>query len=484
MSVLVKGGTVINAEAEARADVRCRGGSIVEIAPSLEIEAGERLLDATGCYVIPGGVDPHVHMQLPVAGTVSSDDFESGTLAAVAGGTTTILDFVHPQRGESFLEALAARRREAAAAVCDVGLHMAVTWWGESADTWMAECVAAGVPSFKLYMAYKETVGLDDADIVSAMQAASDLGAVVLVHAEHGEAIEHLRNRAAAAGRLGPAEHAATRPPILEGEATHRAATLAGMLDTQLYVVHVTCREAVGAIAAARSRGWPVRAETCPHYLLLDEAAYQIPNFEASAFVVAPPLRPREHQEALWEALADGTLQAVGTDHCPFTMEQKRLGRSDFRRIPGGAAGVEHRLQLLWTYGVTAGRIDRCRFVELVSTSPARIFGLESRKGAIVPGADADIVVWDPAASATISAATHHHRCDRSIFEGFEVNGAPKTVIVGGRVAWHDGSHRIERGAGRFLRRSLPRQPRTASTDATPTGDVRSKDPGTGAGSP
>jgi dihydropyrimidinase len=456
MKLLIKGGTVINAKAETRADVRCRGGSIVEAAPDLEVSAGERVLDAAGCYVIPGGVDPHVHMQLPVAGTVSSDDFESGSLAAVAGGTTTFIDFVHPERGESFLEALTARRREAAVSVCNVGLHMAVTWWGPSAAAWMAECVSAGVTSFKLYMAYKETVGLDDADIVSAMQTAADLGALVLVHAEHGDAIEHLRGRAAAAGRLGPSEHAATRPSALEGEATNRAATLAGILGTQLYVVHVTCRESIRAIATARSRGWPVRGETCPHYLLLDDAAYEIPDFEAAAYVVAPPLRPRDHQEALWEALADGTLQSIGTDHCPFTMQQKRLGRADFRRIPGGAAGIEHRLQLLWTYGVGTGRIDRRRFVDLVSTAPARIFGLATRKGAIAQGADADIVIWDPTASGTISAATHRHRCDRSIFEGFEVTGMPRTVVIGGRVALHDGTLDAESGSGRFLRRTLP----------------------------
>ena len=455
MSLLIKGGDVITAENRQALDIRCRDRIIVELGADLA-PAGEEIVDASGCHVFPGGVDPHVHMQLPVAGTVSSDDFETGSAAALAGGTTSLIDFVHPERGENFLEALTARRREARSSVCDWGLHMAVTWWGDRTALWMAQCAEKGVPSFKAYMAYKETVGLDDADLVQVMQTVADLGGLLLVHAEHGEAIEHLRSRFAADGQTEPRYHALSRPAVLEGEATSRAVTLAGVLGTSLYVVHVTCEEAANAIAFGRRRGWPVNGETCPQYLLLEDSVYDKPDFEGAAYVIAPPIRPRGHQEALWSSLQSGTLSAVGTDHCPFMMEQKRLGKDDFRSIPGGAAGIEHRLALLWTYGVGKERLDPERFVDLVSTQPARLFGLYPRKGAIAPGSDADLVLWDPGATGTISAATHHHNCDRSIFEGYEVRGLATTVIAGGQIRYRDGSLRVDPGCGRYLARQLP----------------------------
>jgi dihydropyrimidinase len=456
MSLLIRNGTVVTHRERRVEDVRCRGGSLAALGPGLEPEAGDEVLDASGCLVLPGGVDPHVHMSLPVAGTVSCDDFASGTAAAVAGGTTAIVDFVHPERGEDFVEALEARKREAAGAVCDVGFHLGVTWWGPGTEEAMRRLIEEeGVPTFKVYLAYKETVGLEDRDLVEVLAAAGRLGGRVLVHAEHGDMVEHLRARFAAEGQREPKYHALSRPPELEGEATHRAAALAAVAGASLYVVHVTCRDAVEAVAAARARGWPVHAETCPQYLLLDDAVYEKPDFEGAAYVIAPPIRPRGHQEALWEALMLGTLDVVATDHCPFTQEQKRLGREDFRRIPGGAAGVEHRLALLWTHGVGQGRIDPHRFVDLVSTAPAKLFGLYPRKGAVAVGSDADLVIWDPQAAGTISAATHHHRTDRSIYEGFEVRGLPRAVVVGGKVAYRDGELTAEPGAGRFLRRRL-----------------------------
>ncbi|MDH3404329.1 MAG: dihydropyrimidinase [Acidobacteriota bacterium] len=459
MGLLIKNGTVVTAEGLSVGDVRCREGRIVELGAGLPA-AGERVVDASGQYVFPGGVDPHVHMELPVAGTVSSDDFETGTAAALAGGTTTVIDFVHPERGEDFASALAARRRAAARSVIDYGLHMAVTWWGERTADWIARCAADGVPSFKIYLAYKATVGIDDGDVLRAMAAVRRAGGVVLVHAEHGEAVEHLRDRFAAAGATHPRFHALSRPPALEGEATHRAATLAATAGASLYVVHVTCREAIAAVAAARELGWAVDGETCPQYLMLDDRVYEADGFEGAAFVVAPPIRPRGHQEALWEALAGGVLNAVGSDHCPFTMEQKRLGESDFRCIPGGAAGVEHRLALLYTYGVGAGRLSLERFVDLVATGPAKRFGLYPRKGAIEVGADADLVVWDPDATGAISAATHHHRTDRSIYEGTELEGLPSWVIANGVVRLGPDGLDVERGAGRFLaRRALAPRP-------------------------
>lgn len=453
MALLIKNGTIVTASASGLGDVRCRDGKIVEVSLGLAA-AGEEILDASGRYVFPGGVDPHVHMELPVAGTVSSDDFESGTAAGLAGGTTTIIDFVHPERGEDPIDALSARREEAAKAVCDYGLHMAITWWGEKTAESMARCVEEGVPSFKVYMAYKASVGLDDADLVNVLQSVSDLGALALVHAEHAEMIEHLRDRFAAEGKTAPKYHALSRPSPLEGEATGRAAALAGAVGARIYIVHVTCRESVEVIATAQRRGWSVHGETCPQYLLLDDTVYDRAGFEGSAFVIAPPIRPKGHQEVLWAAIDDTTVESIGTDHCPFNLAgQKELGRDDFRLIPGGAAGIEHRLSLLYTYGVEAGRIDLNRFVDLVSTRPAKLFGLYPSKGSIAVGADADLVIWDPGATSTISARTHRHRCDRSIYEGFVVQGAPSEVVAAGAVRYRNGDLLAERGAGRFLRR-------------------------------
>jgi len=457
VGILIQNGDIVTAEKRWRGDIRCRHGQIVELAEALEPATEEEAVDASGQLVFPGGVDPHVHMELPVAGTVSSDDFESGTAAALAGGTTTIVDFVHPERGESFLEALAARRQEARKAVADYGLHMAVTWWGEETARWMADCVhEEGIPSFKLYMAYKETVGLEDADLIRALEASHKLDARVLVHAEHGDMVEYLRSRLAAEGSLGPEAHPRSRPLELEGEATSRMTILAGLTGTSVYIVHVTCQPAVEAVAKARALNQEVYGETCPQYLLLEESVYEKPEFEAASYVIAPPIRGAEHQKALWEALRNGVLQVVSTDHCPFNLErQKELGRNDFRRIPGGAAGVEHRLALLYSYGVRQGRIGLERFVDLVSTRPAQLFGLYPRKGSISVGADADLVIWDPDATGTISASTHHHHCDRSLYEGFAVTGLPSTVIAAGRVQYSDGDLRVERGAGRYLARSL-----------------------------
>lgn len=455
MSLLIRNGTLVTGEGRLRGDLRCRDGRIAEVGTGLEA-AGEEVLDAGGQYVFPGAVDPHVHMALPVSGTVSSDDFETGTAAALAGGTTTIIDFVHPERPEDFLEALTARKEEAARAVCDYGFHMAVTWWGEAPRAAIRRCVETeGIPTFKAYLAYKATVGIDDDTLLEVMTAIAAAGGRLLVHCEHGEAVEQLRARFAAAGETAPRFHALSRPSELEGEATWRAATLAATTGAELYVVHVTCRDSAAAVRRARERGWPVRGETCPQYLLLDDSVYERPDFAGGAFVCAPPIRPLGNQEALWEALADGTLETIGTDHCPFTMEQKRLGENDFRLIPGGLAGVEHRLALLWTHGVAAGRLTPERFVNLVSTRPAQLMGLHPRKGALAEGSDADLVVWDPEATGKISAASHHHRCDHTPYEGFEARGLPSAVIAAGEVRYRDGQLRVERGCGRFLRRAL-----------------------------
>jgi len=457
VSLLIRNGTLVTADASRLGDIRCREGRIAEIGADLDpAGSGEEVVDATGLLVFPGGVDPHVHMSLPVAGTVSSDDFESGTAAALAGGTTTIIDFVHAERGESFLEALTARKHEAEVAVCDYTFHMAVTWWGDETAAWMRQCVEKeGITSFKIYTAYKATVGLDDDDLVQVMRTIADLDALVIAHCEHAEMIENLRNRFASEGKTAPRFHALSRPSSLEGEATRRVSTLAGVAGARLYVVHVTCQEAAEAVRAAQEQGWNVHGETCPQYLLLEDSVYDKPDFEGAAYVIAPPIRPAGHQEILWQALVDGTLASVGTDHCPFNLVgQKDLGRDDFRLIPGGAAGIEHRLALLHTHGVLTGRFDIHRFVDLVSTHPAKLFDLYPRKGSLEIGADADLVLWDPTATQTISAKTHRHRCDRSIYEGFETVGTTRSAILSGERVWDSRGPRPNPRAGRFLSRN------------------------------
>lgn len=453
--LVIRGGTVVTAAETFRADVACENGIIAEIAPSIAVPAGAEWIDASGALVMPGGIDPHVHMELPFMGTVSADDFESGTAAAIAGGTTTIIDFAIPARTESPLAALESWHAKARKSVCDYTFHMAVTGWNDMTAAAMDECARRGVTSFKVFMAYRGAIGIDDTELIHTMRTAAKLGAVVLVHAEHGEMIVDLQNELAAAGRMAPKYHALSRPPEVEGEATGRALMIARMTGAVAYIVHMTCRESVRALAEARARGQRAFGETCPQYLLLDDSVYEKPDFEGAAYVMSPPIRPRGHSDDLWAALQSGTLQVVGTDHCPFNQDQKRMGAADFRKIPNGAAGIQDRLSLLWTHGVGAGRFDANQFVDLTSTRAAKIFGLYPRKGSISVGADADLVVWDPTAERTISAKAHLHRCDRSIFEGFRVRGGPRTVVARGRVAFREGTLHVERGAGQFLARRV-----------------------------
>jgi dihydropyrimidinase len=333
---------------------------------------------------------------------------------------------------------------------------MAVTWWGDKTADWMRSCVEdEGIPSFKTFMAYRGAIGVDDVELIEVMKCARALDALVLVHAEHGDMVVELQNRLMAEGKYQPKYHAQSRPEPVEGEATSRAIMLARMTNEPLYIVHVTCEESLRAIAEAHSRGQRVYGETCPQYLLLDDSIYEQEGFAGAAAVMSPPIRPKGHQELLWNALKSGTLEVVATDHCPFNLVgQKDAGKEDFRLIPNGAAGIQHRLSLMYTYGVMEGRLTLNEFVDVTSTRSAKIFGLYPRKGSITVGADADLVVWDPAATGTISAATHHHRVDTNIFEGFATKGTPSTVIVNGRVQYRDGQLDVKRGAGRFLRRS------------------------------
>ena len=476
MGLLIKQGEIVTAAERRVADLYVDGGKVLAIGPGLEKRsAKDEVLDAAGRFVFPGLVDPHVHLALPAAGTVSADDFETGTAAGIAGGTTTIVDFVVPERGQPLLEALGTWRARARGAVADYAFHMGITGWDERTAAEMHTVVAEhGISSFKVLMAYKGTLMVDDGQLYQVMKHAARLGAVVLVHAENGDAVAALQQELRARGDLGPEFHPVSRPSCLEGEATHRALVLAKLHGTEVYIVHMTCREAVEALARARAAGERCYGETCPQYLLLDDTVFAKPDFEAAAYVCSPPIRPagHGHHEALWRGLAAGVLDTVGTDHCPFTMEQKRLGKDDFMRIPGGLPGIEDRLQLLYTYGVCAGRLDLQRMVSVGSTNPARIFGLYPRKGEIAVGSDADLVLYDPTTTSVRSAKTHHSKCDRNPYEGFAVKGSPTHVVVNGRVCFAGGRLDVERGAGRFLARAPRPSPGSLPTRAIEMGRI------------
>ena len=454
---LIRGGTLVAADGRRRADLLCRDGLIAAIGTRLDIQPGCEVVDARGCFVMPGGIDPHTHLQLPMMGTVVADDFHTGTAAAAAGGTTTILDFVGPVRGQSPLEALATWRSWAAKAVTDYGFHMTVSWWGPRFAEEMATLVREhGITSFKFFLAYKGGLMLPDEDLIAGFLRCRELGALPQVHAENGELIAYLQAKMLADGVTSPLGHVLSRPPQCEGEATGRAIAMAEIVDVPLYVVHVSAAEAARAIADARGRGVRVIGETLPGFLAIDDSVYRNPDFDfAAGHVMSPPYRPREHQAVLWKAVQDGTLSTTGTDHCCFTRAQKRLGQDDFTRIPNGCGGIEDRLHVLWHLGVNSGRISPEQFVALTSTNAAKSFNLWPRKGCLEIGADADLVVLDPARIKTLSAATQRQNTDFSVWEGMQVQGVVIHTLSRGSHLWADGELRGEPGRGRYL----PRQP-------------------------
>lgn len=456
-SLLIKNGEIITSTDRYYSDIYVENGVIVAIGKNLERPAiSTRVIDAHGHYIFPGAIDAHVHMELPFMGEVSADDFESGTAAGVAGGTTTIIDFVIPNRNQSLLDGLKSWEAKARKSVADYAFHMAVTWFGDKTASEMEYCVREmGITSFKTFMAYRGAIGVDDTEMIRVMKTAKSLNALVTAHCENGEMVLALQDKLYKEGKVTPKYHALSRPAPLEGEATARAIMLARMTGIPLYIVHVTAKEAIDAIAEARQRGQVVWGETCPQYLLLDDSVHEKPDFEGAAYVMSPPIRPLGHQEALWSALRSGIIHTVATDHCPFhQLGQKEIGLYDFRKIPNGAAGIQNRLSLMFTYGVLRGKIDIHQFVDVNCTRPARLFGMYPRKGAIMVGSDADIVIWDPDKEGMISAKTHLHKCDRNIFEGFSTKGAPTWVIANGRVQYDQGELKVERGAGRYIPRS------------------------------
>jgi dihydropyrimidinase len=464
MSLLIRGGTVVNADHSRRADVYCEEGVVKAVGAAIEAPAGARVIDAGGQYVMPGGIDPHTHMELPFMGTVASEDFESGTAAALAGGTTMIIDFAIPNPKQSLLEAYEAWRGWAQKSVADYSFHVAVTWWGDEVHREMGVLARErGVNSFKHFMAYKNAIMADDEVLVRSFARARELGAICTVHAENGELVFHLQQQLLKAGITGPEGHPMSRPPAAEGEAANRAIRIAEVLGAPLYIVHNSCREAVEAITRARGEGQRVFGEVLAGHLVVDDSVYRDPDWStAAAYIMSPPFRPKEHQEWLWRGLQSGNLQTTATDHCCFCAPQKAMGRGDFTKIPNGTGGVEDRMAVLWHHGVNSGRLTPSEFVRVTSANAAQIFNIYPRKGAVAVGADADLVVWDPKATRTISAKTHHQKIDFNIFEGMTVTGGPSYTVSQGKVAWADGKLDVTRGAGRYI----PRPPFPAIYEA------------------
>jgi dihydropyrimidinase len=468
MSLLIKGGLVVTAADAVVADVFVDDERISLIGAGLDVQA-DRTIDATGKYVLPGCVDPHTHLDMPFGGTVTIDDFESGQISAAFGGTTCHVDFCIQAQGQTFAQALETWHAKAnGKTLIDYGFHIAVTDLhdGGSLEE-LASLPEQGITSYKLFMAYKGALMVDDETLFRAMETAAASGALVMVHAENGDAIDVLVRRALAAGNTAPAYHAATRPPELEGEATNRAIQLAHIAGCPLYVVHVTCKEAVDPIAKARRRGWRVWGETCTQYFFVDETFLARPGFEGAKYVYSPPARDASNHDVLWNAVRTDALSAISTDHCSFLWDgQKTLGKDDFTKIPNGGPGLEDRLKMIHHFGVGGGRISLTRMVDLLATQPAKLFGLYPRKGTVAVGSDADLVIFDPARRETISAASQHTKCDYNLYEGTEVVGVPETVLLRGTVLVENGELVAAPGTGRFVRRAKFGEPLGATERA------------------
>jgi len=451
---LIKNGIVVTADNVQHADVAIEDGVVTAIGQGLP-ESGAEVIGAKGCYVFPGGIDPHTHLDMPFGGTVTIDDFESGTIGMAAGGTTTIVDFCMHEKGKSLRHSLNVWHEKARGkAVIDYGFHMMVgDLRYEILDEIPTLVNEEGVSSFKVFMAYKNNLQAEDKTLFRVLQRAKEAKALVQVHAENGDVIDALVEDALAASKVEPKYHAQTRPPEAEGEATGRAIELARLAGAPLYVVHVTSKEALEKISEARRRGQLVFGETCEQYLVCDETDYERPNFEGAKYVMSPPIREKSHHEALWNGLFNGDLMVVGSDHCSFNFKgQKDLGKDDFSKIPNGGPSGEDRMAILYEHGVVQGRISLSKFVDLTSTTAAKLFGLFPKKGTIAIGSDADLVIWDPDMERTLSAETHHLRCDYSLFEGFKVHGKARDVLVRGDFVFKDHEFVGKLGSGQYVR--------------------------------
>lgn len=457
MKRLIKNARIVGATESFVGDCLIEGETIAAVGRDLSsFEAGvDHVLDADGKWLLPGAIDVHVHLEMPFMGTISQDGYDDGTKAAVAGGTTTLIDFCLPSQEQSLKEALALWDEKARdKAHCDYSYHMAITHWDESIKAEVKEIFEHGITSFKVFTAYKGALMISDEAIFDLMQTVRELGGIVSAHAVNGDVLNILASQFAAEGKLSTHYHPLCQPPVAEGEATGRVLELGHLAGQPAYIVHMTCRESVEELARARLRGWQSYGETCPQYLLLDDSVYDLPNFEGAKYVLSPPIRKKHDQEMLWGALANGIIQTVGTDHVTFNFEgQKDMGKDDFRLIPNGLNGVEERLSLLYTHGVAEGRITENRWVEVCCTNPAKLFGLYPQKGVIAPGSDADLVLFDPKKNSTISAQTHHSKCDSNVYEGFSLSGSPSHVFVRGQLSFEDGEFKGEKGRGKFLAR-------------------------------
>lgn len=460
MSIIIRGGTVVNADISQSADVYIEDGLIRAVGQNLDVPSSAEVIDATGQLVMPGGIDPHTHMQLPFMGTVASEDFFTGTAAGLAGGTTSIIDFVIPSPQQPLMEAYRTWREWSEKACSDYSFHVAVTWWDETVGKDMGQLVREeGVNSFKHFMAYKNAIMAEDETLYNSFSRAVELGAITTVHAENGELVFQLQKKLLEMGITGPEGHPLSRPPAAEGEAANRAIRLAEVIGVPLYLVHVSTKDALDEIIRARNNGQRVFGEVLAGHLLVDESVYRDSDFtKAAAHVMSPPFREKHHQEALWKGLQSGNLQTTATDHCCFCAPQKAAGKDDFTKIPNGTAGVEDRLAVLWTHGVNTGRMTREEFVAATSTNAAKIFNIYPRKGRVDVGCDADIVVWDPDATKTISVKTHKQNIDFNIFEGMEVKGIASHTISNGILKYKDGDLRVEKGQGNYIKRP-PFQP-------------------------
>ena len=455
-SVLIQNGTIVNADSTVNADLLIEGAIIKEVRAGIPPSGAETVVDASGLLVLPGGIDAHTHLDMPFGGTYSADDFETGTRAAAIGGTTTIVDFAIQARGTRMRTALDTWWKKAETKACiDYGLHMIITDLPDAGLEDMDDMVREGIASFKLFMAYPNVLMVDDTTIFKAMRQTAKNGALICMHAENGSVIDVIVQQALAEGKTAPIYHALTRPTVAEAEAVNRAIAMAEIAGVPVYIVHLSSEDALNQVREARDRGLPAFAETCPQYLLLSiEDNMQDKGWDGAKYVFTPPLREKRNHAKLWDGLRNDNLQVVSTDHCPFCFEdQKAMGKGDFTRIPNGGPGIENRLQLLHHHGVGLGNFSINRFVELVSTAPARIFGMYPKKGVLAPGSDADLVLWDATADHTISAATHHMRVDYSMFEGFRVRGNARDVYSRGELIVSGGKFIGKAGRGRYLRR-------------------------------
>jgi dihydropyrimidinase len=455
MTTIIRGGTVVNADRAFRADVLISGDKIVAVATDIDVPAGATVIDATGQYVMPGGIDTHTHMQLPFMGTVTADDFFTGTAAGLAGGTTTIMDFVIPNPQQSLLEAYHTWRGWAARSAGDYTFHVAVTWWDDSVHRDMGTLVHEhGVNSFKHFMAYKNAIMADDETLIKSFTRALELGAIPTVHAENGELVYQLQQDLIKKGMTGPSSHPLSRPPEVEAEAANRAIAIANVIGTPVYIVHVSCAESLDAIARARAKGQRVYGEALAGHLVIDDSVYRSPDLEfARGHVMSPPFRGKHHQAALWQGLQGGNLHTTATDHCTFCAEQKAAGADDFTKIPNGCGGVEDRMSVVWDAGVNTGKLTPSEFVKVTSANAAQIFNIYPRKGVVAPGADADVVVWDPEGTRTISAKTQFSKGGFNVFEGRTVKGIPSYTLSGGKVVFERGELRAVEGAGKHVDR-------------------------------